>query len=606
MDSCLKSKPLSLNPNCRFGLRAIKLILVSNKMCCVAFIELENRLNTKLNCVMKRYFRYVVLWLALCVAGFSPLQAQNGVPADRAFELSKNLEIFSKLYQTLYVNYVDDIDPGATMKKAIDAMLASLDPYTVYYPESDMEDVKMQLLGQYGGIGSLIHQQGDKIYISEPYKDLPADKAGLKAGDRILAVNGESTEGKNNADVSSAMRGQAGTELTLKLERDGKVFEKKITRAEIKLPNMPYSGMVGGDIGYVKLDEFTQDAAKNVREAFARLKREHPDMKGFVLDLRNNGGGLMNEAVDLVNIFVKKGQLIVETKGKIASKNTKSYTHLNPEDTEIPVAVLINGYSASASEITAGSLQDLDRAVIIGSRSFGKGLVQNVLPLIYNSQMKVTVSKYYIPSGRCIQALDYSHKDENGRATKVPDSLKTAFKTANGRIVYDGFGIEPDVETETEYMSALTTTLVTKYHIFNYVSEFVKNHPTIAAPAEFEVTDEIYNDFVHYLSDKDYSYSTGTEQVLKDLKKVAEEENYMEAVKGEIERLEEGLKKEKADDLQKYRNEIGELLKGEILVRYYYAAGRLEGTLKSDPDVLKAIEVLHDRKLYNEELRIKN
>ena len=251
-------------------------------MCCVAFIELENRLNTKLNCVMKRYFRYVVLWLALCVAGFSPLQAQNGVPADRAFELSKNLEIFSKLYQTLYVNYVDDIDPGATMKKAIDAMLASLDPYTVYYPESDMEDVKMQLLGQYGGIGSLIHQQGDKIYISEPYKDLPADKAGLKAGDRIVAVNGESTEGKNNADVSSAMRGQAGTELTLKLERDGKVFEKKITRAEIKLPNMPYSGMVGGDIGYVKLDEFTQDAAKNVRAAVAGLKREQPEMHGCV------------------------------------------------------------------------------------------------------------------------------------------------------------------------------------------------------------------------------------------------------------------------------------------------------------------------------------
>ncbi len=534
--------------------------------------------------------------------GFAAAQ-QPSTTADRSFELSKNLEIFSKIYQTLYFNYVDDVDPGATMKKAIDAMLSSLDPYTVYYPESDMEDVKLQLLGQYGGIGSLIHQQGDKIYISEPYKDLPADKAGLRAGDRILAVNGVSTEGKNNADVSSAMRGQAGTSLTLKLERDGKTFEKTITRAEIKLPNVPYSGMLPGNIGYVKLDEYTQDAAKNVRDAFSRLKRENPAMAGFILDLRNNGGGLMNEAVDLVNIFVRKGQLIVETKGKIASKNTKNYTRMNPEDTEMPVAVLINGYSASASEITAGSLQDLDRAVIIGSRSFGKGLVQNVLPLVYNSQMKVTVSKYYIPSGRCIQALDYSHKDENGRATKVPDSLKTAFKTLNGRTVYDGFGIEPDIEVEPEYMSALATTLVAKFHIFNYVTQFVKSHPTIASPAEFQITDAIYDDFRQYLSDKDYSYSTSTEQMLKELKDVAKEENYYEALSQNIEQLEAQLKKDKADDLTKFRKEISEMLKAEILVRYYYAAGRLEGSLITDPDVLKACEVLKDKALYNKTLK---
>ena len=544
------------------------------------------------------------LLLPLFVLHFGLAAAQQpSSTADRSFELSKNLEIFSKIYQTLYFNYVDDVDPGATMKKAIDAMLASLDPYTVYYPESDMEDVKLQLLGQYGGIGSLIHQQGDKIYISEPYKDLPADKAGLRAGDRILAVNGVSTEGKNNADVSSAMRGQAGTSLTLKLERDGKTFEKTITRAEIKLPNVPYSGMLPGNIGYVKLDEYTQDAAKNVRDAFSRLKRENPAMAGFILDLRNNGGGLMNEAVDLVNIFVRKGQLIVETKGKIASKNTKNYTRMNPEDTEMPVAVLINGYSASASEITAGSLQDLDRAVIIGSRSFGKGLVQNVLPLVYNSQMKVTVSKYYIPSGRCIQALDYSHKDENGRATKVPDSLKTAFKTLNGRTVYDGFGIEPDIEVEPEYMSALATTLVAKFHIFNYVTQFVKSHPTIASPAEFQITDAIYDDFRQYLSDKDYSYSTSTEHMLKELKDVAKEENYYEALSQNIEQLEAQLKKDKADDLTKFRKEISEMLKAEILVRYYYAAGRLEGSLITDPDVLKACEVLKDKVLYNKILK---
>lgn len=532
---------------------------------------------------------------------FSFSQAQTD--SDRSFELSKNLEIFSRLYQTLYVNYVDDVDPGATMKKAIDAMLASLDPYTVYYPESDMEDVKLQLLGQYGGVGALIHQQGDKIYISEPYKDLPADKAGLKAGDRILEVNGVSTEGKNNGDVSSAMRGQAGTEVTLKLERDGKTFERTITRAEIKLPNMPYSGMLPGNIGYVKLDEYTKDAAKNVRDAFARLKKENPDMEGFILDLRNNGGGLLNEAVDLVNIFVRKGQLIVETKGKVSSKNMKSYTRMTPEDTEMPVAVLINGYSASASEITAGSLQDLDRAVIVGSRSFGKGLVQNVLPLVYNTQMKITVSKYYIPSGRCIQALDYSHRDENGRATKVPDSLKTAFKTAAGRTVYDGFGIEPDFEIEPEYMSALATTLVSKFHLFNYVSEFVKTHPTIALPSEFEITDEIYQDFVNYLKDKDCSYNTGTEQMLKELRDVAKEENYIEALSSQIDALEQQLKKDKEGDLTKFRDEISEMLKSEILVRYYYAEGRLEGSLVNDPEVKKAIEVLKDKELYKKTLR---
>lgn len=548
------------------------------------------------------YKKITVVLLVLMTVGLMPVKGQNP-STDRSFELSKNLEIFSRLYQTLYFNYVDDVDPGATMKKAIDAMLSSLDPYTVYYPESDMEDVKLQLLGQYGGIGALIHQEGDKIYVSEPYKDLPADKAGLRAGDRILAVNGESTEGKSNADVSSAMRGQAGTTVTLKLERDGKSFERTITRAEIKLPNVPYSGMLPGNIGYVKLDEFTQDAAKNVREAFVKLKRDHPDMEGFILDLRNNGGGLMNEAVDLVNLFVRKGQLIVETKGKVSAKNTKNYTHLNPEDTEIPVAVLINAYSASASEITAGSLQDLDRAVIVGSRSYGKGLVQNVLPLVYNSQMKITVSKYYIPSGRCIQAIDYSHRDENGRAVKVPDSLKTAFHTANGRVVYDGFGIEPDIEVEPQYISPLAGTLISKFHIFNYVNKFVKEHPTVDAPDKFRITDAIYNDFVQYLSDKDYSYPTETEEMLKGLRDAAKEENYLEALSADLDALEAKLKKDKSDDLNKFRSEISDLLKAEILVRYYYAAGRLEGSLVTDPEVLKAVEVLKNKELYQKTLK---
>ena len=544
---------------------------------------------------MKKVLMFCLLAVTLCL---SPAKAQQQI-GDRGFELAKNLEIFSSLYQTLYINYVDDVDPGKTIKKAIDAMLASLDPYTVYYPESDMEDVKMQLMGQYGGVGALIHQKGDKIYIAEPYKDLPADKAGLRAGDRIVEVNGESTEGKTNADVSAAMRGQAGTELKLKLERDGKTFERSLTRAEIKLPNMPYYGMLKGNIGYVKLDEFTQDAAKNVRDAFKKLKAEHPDMKGFILDLRNNGGGLLNEAVDLVNVFLPKGKLIVETKGKIASKNMKSYTRMEPEDADIPVAVLINEYSASASEITAGSLQDLDRAVIVGSRSFGKGLVQNVLPLVYNSQMKVTVSKYYIPSGRCIQALDYAHRDENGKATKVPDSLKTAFKTAGGRIVYDGFGIEPDVEVEPEYMSAISAALVTKFLYFDYATHFFRTHPSIDKPADFVITDEIYNDFVKFLSDKDYSYHTATEDALKDLRETAKEEKYLDQLSAQIDQLEQMLKQNKEDDLVKFRKEISEMLKAEILVRYYYAPGRLEGSLRDDPEVARAIEVLTNKAEYN-------
>lgn len=531
----------------------------------------------------------IILTLSLCTF----VHAQ-----DKGFEISKNLEIFSNVYKNVHLNYVDDVDPGKLMKTAIDAMLASLDPYTNYYAESDMEDVKLQLLGEYGGVGALIHQKNGLIYVAEPYEGLPADKAGLKAGDRILEVNGVSTEGKTTSDVSSAMRGQSGTAVKLKLSRDGRTFDCTLTRQEIKLPNVPYSGILSSGIGYIKLSEFTQDAAKNVRDAFRQLKKQNPDLPGVILDLRGNGGGLMNEAVEIVGMFVKRGELVVETKGKLASKNVKSYTRSAPEDLDIPVAVLIDGYSASASEIVSGSLQDFDRAVIIGSRSYGKGLVQNILPMTYNTQMKVTVSKYYIPSGRCIQALDYSHRDENGRATRVPDSLKTAFKTRNGRTVYDGFGIEPDVEVEQEYMSALALVLYQKFLVFDYATQFVKQHASIPSPSKFEITDEIYDDFRNFLSDKDYSYSTSTEKYLDDLKTIAKEEKYFDAVKADIEALEAKLKADKAGDLAKYRDEVSEMLKNEILARYYYQKGRVEGSLTHDKDVLKAVEILTDKSQY--------
>ena len=513
---------------------------------------------------------------------FGPLRAQS---TDRGFEIAKNLEIFSSVYKSLNQNYVDDVDPGKTIKVAIDAMLASLDPYTNYFPESDIEDVKMQLLGEYGGVGALIMQRGDSILISEPYKGLPADEAGLKAGDRILAVGGESTKGKTTADVSSAMRGQAGTTVTLRLERAGKEFERTLTRRAIKLPNVPYSGFVGdGSVGYVKLDEFTADAAKNVREAFVKLKKENPAMKGFILDLRGNGGGLMNEAVDIVNIWVPRGTLVVETKGKVASKNMKSLTRMQPEDTEIPLAVIIDGSSASASEI--------DRAVVIGQRSFGKGLVQNILPMPYNSQMKVTVSKYYIPSGRCIQAIDYSHRDENGRALKVPDSLKTAFKTKSGRTVYDGFGIEPDIEIEPEYMSNVAIALTQKLLIFDYATRFYRSHESIAPAADFEITNDIYDDFCRFLKERNLTYSTTTERYINQLRDIAKQEKYDSAIEQQLKEMEQRLASEKESDLQKHREEICDMLKAEILTRYYYDEGRLQGALKNDPTILRAVKEL--------------
>lgn len=544
---------------------------------------------------MRRFFVFFFFLLS----GSFVVCAQS----DRAFEIAKNLEVFGNVYKNIHLYYVDDVDPGKAIKTAIDAMLASLDPYTNYFPESDMEDVKLQLLGQYGGVGALIHQNGGGIYIAEPYRGLPADMAGLRAGDRIVAVNGESTEGKSNADVSSAMRGQAGTDVTLKLERYGKRFERTLTRREIQLPNVPYSGMVNDHIGYIKLSEFTKEAGKHVREAFLTLKEAHPDMQGVILDLRGNGGGLLNEAVDVVNVFVDKGTVVVETKGKVKSRNIRSETTRRADDTSIPLAVLIDGYSASASEIVSGCLQDLDRAVIIGSRSYGKGLVQNILPMPYNNQLKVTVSKYYIPSGRCIQAIDYAHRDENGRATKVPDSLKVAFRTAHGRVVYDGFGIEPDVEVEPEYMSSLAIALTQKFLVFDFVTEYVRTHDTVASPSEFVVTDSLYDAFAAFLSDKDYDYTTITERMIKDLREVAKEERYLSSIEDDLQSMEERFRSEKQQDLMKHRDEIAEMIKAEILVRYYYNEGRIVGALQSDPETIRAVEVLSDKQLYGRILR---
>ncbi len=525
------------------------------------------------------------------------LKGQNELKTDRSFELSKNLEIFSSVYKALYSTYVDDINEGDLIKTAIDVMTAKLDPYTNYYPESDMENVKLQLLGEYGGIGALIHQKDNKVYISEPYEGMPAYEAGLKAGDCILEVNGQDARRKNSDQVRSYLRGQAGSDITIKVDRDGQEKTFTFKRKEISLNNVPYSGMVTDKIGYIKLNEFTKDAASNVLKAFNDLKKQ--SMQGLILDLRGNGGGLLNEAVDIVNIFVDKGQNVVTTKGKIASKSQSFKTTKSAVDTKIPIIVLVDNSSASASEIVSGALQDLDRAVIMGQRSFGKGLVQNVIPLVYNSQLKVTVSKYYIPSGRCIQAIDYSHRDAQGRASKINDSLRTAFKTKNGRTVYDGYGIEPDTLLEPEYVSNISFALITKFLPFDYATKFVKEHPSIPPAKDFKISDEIYEDFVAFLSGKDYSYTTSTEAGIKALIDNADKEKCDEKIISLLKDAKKQIDEDKKNDLYKFKDEIKELLLSEIVVRYYNQKGRVEAMIQNDPEVLKAVSLLGKPSEYN-------
>lgn len=543
----------------------------------------------------KSYLSLVLLALILCLS--IPTKAQSKLQEDY-FEMNKAIEIFGSVFKNLHLNYVDDLNSGDLVKTAIDAMLSKLDPYTNYYPESDMENVRLQLLGQYGGIGALIHYRDNRTVISEPYENCPAQKAGLLAGDVILSIDGESCEGKTSEQVSERLRGQAGTEFKIVVERDGKKIEKKLKRQEIKLPNVSYWTMVADGVGYIKLDEFTAEAAKNVLEAYKKLQAQ--GAKALVLDLRGNGGGLLTEAVNIVNIFVDKGQTVVSKKAKNTEKSAIFKTTAKAFAPQIPLAVLIDAYSASASEIVAGSLQDLDRAVVIGQRSFGKGLVQTVVPLVYNAQMKVTESKYYIPSGRCIQAIDYSHRDESGKATATADSLKTAFKTKNGRTVYAGSGIEPDVALTPEYASNIAIALVSKYLVFDYAGKFVKEHPSIASAGEFEITDEIYEDFVSYIKDKDYSYTTVSEKSVETLLANAEKEQVNSQTLEQIRSLKNELEADKKTDVYKFKDEIKGLLASEIVSRYYFQKGRVEVSLKDDPELKKAIEILGNEKQYKE------
>jgi carboxyl-terminal processing protease len=518
---------------------------------------------------------------------------------ENNFEISKNLEIFISLYNELNKNYVDEINPGELMVNGIEAMLGTLDPYTVYIPESQIEDYRMITTGQYGGIGALIHKNGPYVVISEPYEGFPAQKSGLRAGDRLLSINGEDMLDKPSDEVSNFLKGQPGTTVSIRVERDGTEapLDFEVKRENITIPDIPYYGMLNGHIGYIKLTGFTQQAGNKVKNALTDLKSKH-ELQGLILDLRNNGGGLLGEAVNITNIFVEKGQLVVSTKGKLNDKNQDHYTRFNAIDTKIPLVVLVNAHSASASEIVAGAIQDMDRGVVLGQRSFGKGLVQNVVPLSYNSQMKVTVAKYYIPSGRCIQAIDYSMKDEDGYFTKIPDSLLNEFKTKNGRPVFDGGGIQPDISMKPQRYSQILTSLFTKYLIFDFATKFVMDHPTIPPPEDFVITDQIFEDFTSFLEGKDYDYTTRGEEELEDLKKTAVREGYFDAIATQYDALKTAMMHNKEEDLITYRDEICELLKLEIVSRYYFQEGKVKASLGMDPEVKRATGILEDQELY--------
>ena len=516
--------------------------------------------------------------------------------ADNYFELSKNLDIFSTVFKELNTYYVDDTEPGQLMKTAIDEMLASLDPYTNYIPESKIEDFRFMTTGQYGGIGALIHKDSNKIIVSEPYEGFPAYNAGLKAGDVIKTIDNQSVEGKSTSDISTILKGQPGTTLKVEVERPTangtETMIKEVNRENIKIDDVPYYGMLNDEVGYIKLVGFTQTASKEFIAAFKDLK-ENKDMKKLVFDLRGNGGGLLIEAVDIVNVFVPKGSKIVETRGKLKEWDAVYAARNEALDTEIPLVVLVDETSASASEIVSGALQDYDRAVIIGKQTFGKGLVQQTRPLSYNAQLKVTVAKYYIPSGRCIQRLDYSNKDQKGTAQIVPDSLISAFKTVkNKREVMDGKGIKPDILTDKELLSPITRTIIRKYYIFNYATQFALENPKIAKPESFNLSDEQYNDFVAFLDDKDISYTTKSERLMEELKEIAIKEKYFDGAKSEYTALEDKISKDKDEDLTKFKTEISEFLANEIISRYYYQDGRIQQSLALDQDVMAAKENL--------------
>jgi carboxyl-terminal processing protease len=553
---------------------------------------------------MIRYHKYLKMkkrqrnWLAIALITIASFGSFGFV--ESYFEISKNLDIFSTVYREINVNYVEETNPGKLVKTGIDAMLASLDPYTNYIPESDIEDYRFMTTHEYGGVGALIGTRGENVIITEPYEGFPADKAGLKAGDIILSVDGETADGKNTSQLSDMLRGQNGTSISVKIKREAtnEVLDRDIIREKIKLDDVPYFGMLSEGVGYISLNSFTQTASSDVKAAYKELTDN--GMEELVIDLRGNGGGLLHESVNIVNFFVEKGEDVVEVRGKVKEHYRMNKALNAPLDLKIPLVVLIDEGSASASEIVSGSLQDLDRAVIIGHNSYGKGLVQTTHDLSYNSKLKLTIAKYYTPSGRCIQRIDYGgNRDAKGKAKEIPDSLLAEFTTRGGRTVKDGMGITPDIEVEDQEYSDLLATLLRENLIFDFATKFYFSNDSIAKPEDFKLTTAQFNDFKSFVMGHEFEYKTSSTEMMKELKSVVEDDEFWTEVASEYEALAVKLERDKGTDMQKFEPEIRLMLENEIIGRYYYAKGRIRAYLSEDPKIAKAIEVLNNKSYYD-------
>ncbi len=537
-------------------------------------------------------------WIGLAIVAITGIGFYSFTQDDKNFAIAKNLEIFHTLFRELNMFYVDDINPDKLIKTSIDDMLESLDPYTTYITEDEMEDFKFMTTGEYAGIGALISKQNNKIVIAEPYEGFPAQKFGLKAGDIILEVEGKSTEKMNTEDVSNLLKGPANKPVKIKYERYG---EKKplvvdVVREKIAIDAVPYYGMLGKNTAYIRLSSFTDHCSNDVKNAFLDLKRNNPH--SLVLDLRGNPGGLLMEAVEIVNFFVPKGSEIVSTRGKVAQWDKVYKAASAPLDTTIKIAVLINSGSASASEIVAGAIQDLDRGIIVGSRTFGKGLVQTTRDLSYNAKLKVTTAKYYIPSGRCIQALDYTHRNEDGSVGHIPDSLISEFTTKKGRKVYDGGGVAPDMKIENETLSSLSVALITRFLIFDFATRFSSENAAIASPEDFEISDNIYNQFVSFVKADKFEYESASKDEYDALVESAKRDKYYSAAEAEFQALKEKLAPNLDKDLNLFKGEISELLKDEIVSRYYYQKGAIRSAIHDDKGIRKAIDELNSETAY--------
>ena len=546
--------------------------------------------------------KYLRLFLILLV--FTALTAGAQTKKNN-FEISKSIDIYNNVLRQLNMYYVDEIEPAELNENAINAMLEGLDPYTVFISESQIEDVKLMTTGEYGGIGAIIQYFDGNSQISEPYEGFPAAKAGLIPGDIFLEVNGIDVTGKVTSEVSELLKGTPGTVVKLKMQRPGEKepFVKELKREKIKIDNIPYYTVFDNGVGYAILSQFTKDCARELKDVFVEMKKEH-ELKGFILDLRGNGGGLLAEAVDIVNMFVPKNKLVVYQKGKVAEHNYNHYTQHEPLDLDIPLVILVNEGSASASEIVSGSIQDFDRGIIMGQRTFGKGLVQNIFPMSYNTQIKVTVAHYYLPSNRCIQEIDYSKKKKNVTDTLAKnDTLGKAFHTANGRIVYEGHGIQPDVKIEPTMASTITMNLYSKNLFFKYANKYYREHKSIKSAKDFQISDAEYEDFMQFVKDEGFTFTSQSEKEIKELERIAKLEGYLEDIQPMLDEAKAKIEVEKTKDLIDNRSEIEEMLEAEIVSRYYYQKGRIIATLDDDPELARAFEVILNQEEYNNILK---